>query len=80
MKDRPHLPELILLAGMVAGMLLAAVALSLGDSVLPKELEKFVQRQTFHLHQGQRQSIAQRKRDRRARSGREIHWTSFLIN
>ena len=47
MKERLYLTELICLPGMVAGMLLAAVALSLGNSVLPNSFEKFVPRQTL---------------------------------
>lgn len=47
MKDRPYLPELIFLPGIVAGMLLAAVALSVGDSVLPNSFEQLVPPQTL---------------------------------
>jgi len=47
MKERVYFTELICLPGMVAGMLLAAVVRSLGNSVLPNSFEKFVPRQTL---------------------------------
>jgi hypothetical protein len=47
MRGRSYLAELIFLPGIVAGMLLAAAALSLANSVLPNSFEKFVPRQTL---------------------------------